>query len=117
MVITEIFASAAISRMLTLSRYALNAEQEHEKHRGTDDTPELEKLLATVRLVRTLREPALPDPGYPKRIAKSVAGNIQKNNPISIHQPAKPNLNLVTRSMKWWLGVLVASGYYRLLRH
>ena len=69
---------------------ALNAEHEPEKHRGTADTAELEKLLATVRLVRTLREPALPDPGYPQRLAKAVSGKIQKNNLTSPHQPVEP---------------------------
>lgn len=40
----------------------------------------IEKLLATVRLVRGLREPALPDSGYPQRLAKAIADKIQKNN-------------------------------------
>ena len=52
---------------------ALNAEQEPEKHYGPADSPELEKTLAAVRLVRTLREPALPDPGYPQRLSQRVA--------------------------------------------
>lgn len=59
---------------------ALNAEQEPEKHRGAADTPELAKLLATARSVRTLREPALPEPGYPQRLAKAVASNL--NQPV-----------------------------------
>jgi len=67
-----------------LSEYIdeLNAEQEPEKHRGAADTPELEKLLTTVRAVRSLREPELPDPGYPQRLAKAAAQ--------SLHQPAAP---------------------------
>ncbi|OPX91732.1 MAG: hypothetical protein A4E52_00378 [Pelotomaculum sp. PtaB.Bin013] len=62
-----------------LSEYidALNAEHEPEKHQGIADTPEMEKLLATIRLVRTLREPALPDPGYPQRLALSVASTLR----------------------------------------
>ncbi len=59
----------------------LNEEREPEKHRGAADTTELEKLLATVRLVRALREPALPDPGYPQRLTNAVADQIQRNNP------------------------------------
>ena len=43
---------------------ALNNEQKSEII-GTTDDQELEKLMATVRLVRTLREPALPEEGYP----------------------------------------------------
>lgn len=70
---------------------ALNAEQEPEKYRRTADTPQLEELLATVRLVRTLREPALPAPGYPQRLAKAVAGKIQKNNITSPRLAVKSN--------------------------
>lgn len=70
---------------------ALNAELEPEKNQGTADTPELEKLLATVRLVRTIREPALPDPGYPQRLAKTIAGKIQKNKLTSLHRPVEPD--------------------------
>ena len=67
---------------------ALNAEHEPEKHQGTADTPELEKLLATVRMVRSLREPALPEPGYPQRLAKAVASGLNqplgsKSKPVS----------------------------------
>ncbi|MEW6697351.1 MAG: LolA family protein [Bacillota bacterium] len=70
---------------------ALNAEQEPEKHQGTADTQELGKLLATARLVRTLREPALPDSGYPQRLAKAVATQIQENNLITHQQPVGTN--------------------------
>lgn len=56
----------------------LNAEREPEKRRGTADNPELAKLLATARLVRTLKEPALPDSGYPQRLAKAVAGRLRR---------------------------------------
>jgi len=56
---------------------ALNAEQEPEKHYGPADSAELEKTLAAARLVRTLREPALPDPGYPQRLSQRVAERIK----------------------------------------
>lgn len=58
----------------------LNAERKPEKNQGTAETPELEQLKAAVRLVRTLREPAMPEPGYPQRLAKAVSGELQKNN-------------------------------------
>ncbi|GBF32797.1 hypothetical protein DCCM_0993 [Desulfocucumis palustris] len=70
---------------------ALNAEKEPEKHQGTAGTPELEKLLATVRLVRTLKEPAMPSPGYPQRLAAALADKIQKNNTTGFRQPVEPN--------------------------
>ena len=52
---------------------ALNAEQEPEEHYGPADSPELEKTLAAARLVRTLKEPALPSPDFPKRLSQEVA--------------------------------------------
>lgn len=63
-----------------LSSYidALNAEQEPEKHQGAAGDPELEKLLATVRRVRTLKEPALPESGYPQRLAETVAASLKR---------------------------------------
>ncbi len=57
----------------------LNAEREPEKHQGVADTPELENLLSTARIVRTLREPAMPAPGYPERLAQAVAHKIPKS--------------------------------------
>lgn len=67
---------------------ALNVERDPEKHRGSADTPELAKLLAAVRLVRSLREPVLPDPGYPQRLSQAVSGNIKKHNPANLPQVA-----------------------------
>ncbi|HWQ73377.1 MAG TPA: sigma-E factor regulatory protein RseB domain-containing protein [Desulfitobacteriaceae bacterium] len=57
---------------------ALNDEHEPEKQLGVADTPELVKLLATARMVRTLREPALPSSGYPERLAETVTNKIQQ---------------------------------------
>jgi outer membrane lipoprotein-sorting protein len=62
---------------------ALNAEQEPEEHYGPADTPELEKTLAAARLVRTLKEPALPSPDFPKSLSQEVADQIQnKEKPL-----------------------------------
>ena len=70
---------------------ALNAEQQPEKYQGIDETPEMKKLLATVRLVRTLREPALPAPGFPQRIAKAIARKTQRNNSTNQCQTVELN--------------------------
>jgi hypothetical protein len=43
---------------------ALNNEQESEVLQTNNDR-ELAKLMATARLVRTLREPAMPEEGTP----------------------------------------------------
>lgn len=74
-----------------LSAYidALNAEKQPKEHLATDD-PEMEKLMATVRLVRTLKEPALPDAEFPQRLAKTVADSLQAPQaPAKSNNPAK----------------------------
>ncbi|MDD4754113.1 MAG: sigma-E factor regulatory protein RseB domain-containing protein [Desulfitobacteriaceae bacterium] len=58
----------------------LNADKEPEKQHGVADNPDLEKLLATARLVRTLKEPAMPDSGYPQRLVKSLKYKTQQKN-------------------------------------
>jgi len=83
---------------------ALNAEQEPEKHRGAADTTELEKLLAAVRLLRTLREPALPDPGYPKRLTNAVADQIRKNKSAGLYRPFEKNSKPAGRISKMAAG-------------
>jgi outer membrane lipoprotein-sorting protein len=67
---------------------ALNNEQESEVLQTNNDR-ELAKLMATARLVRTLREPAMPEEGYPRRLAQAVAGKIQKEKQDSPRQPVK----------------------------
>lgn len=63
-----------------LSNYidALNSERKPEEHRESISDPELGKIMAAVGLVRTLREPVYPDPGYPERLAETVAVKISK---------------------------------------
>lgn len=60
-----------------LSEYidSLNAEKKPKEHQQGTASPELEKLMSTVRQVKSLKEPAMPDAGYPKKIAKAVSGS------------------------------------------
>ena len=67
---------------------ALNNEHEPE-FAVTDSDEELEKLQETVRLVRTLKEPVLPDDDYPKRLAKTVASKIQRGKETGLGKPTK----------------------------
>ncbi|NLY44126.1 MAG: hypothetical protein GX066_09230 [Clostridiaceae bacterium] len=60
---------------------ALNEEQEPEKKFGTVDDEEIEKLLKTARLLRSLKEAEMPDQGYPQRLAKAIYGEVYKNDP------------------------------------
>jgi Negative regulator of sigma E activity len=61
---------------LKLSKYidTLNAEKKPVEHVNSMDSPELEKLYGTVRQVRSLKEPSLPDSDFPKRMAHAVVG-------------------------------------------
>lgn len=75
---------------------ALNSGRE-PKVGAMDNHQELEKLIETVQLVRTLKEPALPDEDYPKRLAKAVAGEIQKEKPPSQKKTAKSHSKSIKR--------------------
>ncbi|MDD4238705.1 MAG: sigma-E factor regulatory protein RseB domain-containing protein [Desulfotomaculaceae bacterium] len=80
---------------------ALNAENNPEKHQDTADTPELEKLLASVRLVRTLRDPVFPEPGYPQELAKAVASSLSRSAE-SNSKPGWKNKRVAGRSRRKW---------------
>ncbi|MGI6778903.1 MAG: LolA family protein [Acetivibrionales bacterium] len=54
----------------------LNAEQKPEEHEYSTGSPELTELFETVRLVRSLKEPVLPNDNYPKEIAQKVASQL-----------------------------------------
>lgn len=55
----------------------LNDGQKPAEHDHSINTPEMEKLMDTVRLIRRMKEPDLPDAGYSKRLAKNVANQLQ----------------------------------------
>lgn len=87
-----------------LSAYidALNCGQEPAIDFTCDQ--ELKELLAAARLVRTLREPALPEKGYPQRLAQAVADKIQRERQGAVERPVKP----VPKSRKGILPSLAA---------
>jgi len=55
----------------------LNTEKRPEEHESKKITQELEELYDTVRLVRSLKEPAMPEDGYSKRLAGDVAEGLK----------------------------------------
>lgn len=61
-----------------LSNYIdkLNRERKPKEHENSANSLELEKCFDTVRLVRSLKEPVLPDTEYPKKLAKAVADSL-----------------------------------------
>lgn len=91
-----------------LSEYidALNAERQPEM--DDEDSAELEKLYATVRLVRSLKEPGLPDSGYSRQLAEDVAAGVSYS--IGAEKETKRK---TTRSRRPWLfapGAAIAAG-------
>lgn len=78
-----------------LSHYIdmLNAEHKPKEKENAPDTQELEKLYDVVRLVRTLKEPTLPDAHYPDRLAKDIAGKLNKDR------------NIRSRKKPWFIGI------------
>jgi outer membrane lipoprotein-sorting protein len=79
---------------------ALNEEHNPEKHLGSPDNPELARLLATARLVRSLKELALPDPGYPQRLAEAVSGSINSRDPADLPTKAASEQKLGEQTRK-----------------
>jgi len=75
---------------------ALNNEHEPEIT-ATDKEPELEKLQETVRRIRTLKEPAMPDEAYPRRLAQAVADKIQKGKQADLNKSHKSALKSIKR--------------------
>jgi len=82
-----------------LSEYIdiLNSEKKPREHDNSSDSAELEKLFGTVRLVRSLKEPALPPADYPKKMARNVASMLQKK--------AAKGTKSKNPSFKWSTGI------------
>jgi|GEM_PF-148523 len=59
----------------------LNSEKKPREHELADNSTEMEKLMETVRQVRSLREPVLPQNGYVKSLAEKVASGFKSGIP------------------------------------
>ncbi|MES0857575.1 hypothetical protein ABS784_15375 [Geobacillus sp. G4] len=57
----------------------LNAEKKPKDHEHLGADPELQKLFHTVRLVRSLREPAMPERDFPAKLVRVVTGSTSAN--------------------------------------
>ncbi len=55
----------------------LNSEKKPGEHEQADNSPEMEMLMETVRQVRSLREPALPQKSYVKSLAEKVSASLK----------------------------------------
>lgn len=67
-----------------LSKYidSLNAERKPVEHGDAAESPGLARLNGTVRLIRSIREPAMPDTDYPKKLARAAAGQLSRKAPV-----------------------------------
>lgn len=54
---------------------SLNAEKRPKEHGQEDISPELSELMETVRRVKSLKEPVMPDAGFSRRVAHAAAKN------------------------------------------
>jgi outer membrane lipoprotein-sorting protein len=91
---------------------ALNEERDPERNLGFPDTLELARLLATARLVRSLRKLVLPGPDYPQRLAEAVSGSINSRDPVDLPTKAASEQKLREQTHKkasWWRRRLVLS--------
>ena len=64
---------------------ALNAERAPAVH--PDDDPELLDLIDTARIVRRLREPAVPDDDFPERLAAGLAAELRSSSADPVFSP------------------------------
>lgn len=67
-----------IDKEMKLSEYIdkLNAEKKPKEHENPTGSPELERLMASVRKVRTLKESSLPDDDFPRKLAYRIASKL-----------------------------------------
>lgn len=66
-----------------LSSYidSLNDEKKPKAHKNFNESPEIEKLMDTVRKVRSLKEPVFPEGDYSKKLAGKVLGQLSDKKP------------------------------------
>ena len=67
----------------------LNIEQQPLEHENMHSSRRFKMLSKTVRLVRTLKEPTLPEDGFPKRLAASIAAHGSKASEVCSKQEEK----------------------------
>ncbi|MED3717976.1 sigma-E factor regulatory protein RseB domain-containing protein [Geobacillus thermodenitrificans] len=59
----------------------LNAEKKPKEHEHSAADPELQELFHTVRLVRSLREPAMPERNFPAKLVRTVTDQLVPTKP------------------------------------
>ncbi|KPU44776.1 hypothetical protein OXPF_18620 [Oxobacter pfennigii] len=57
----------------------LNAENKPKEHEEDVESPEMEKLYNTVRLIKTLKEPVMPEKSYTEKLVHNVSKQISQS--------------------------------------
>lgn len=97
-----------------LSEYidTLNAEKKPREHEELADSPELEELFHTVRMVRSLKEPTLPEKDFQARLTSAVTDslpNINNSKDISEKVSADSSKKVYgKRSKRGWMAVFAS---------
>jgi outer membrane lipoprotein-sorting protein len=60
----------------------LNEEKKPQAHGNHTETSEMEELMNTVRKIRSLKEPTLPEADYPEKLAESVAKQLSAKSTV-----------------------------------
>jgi len=78
-----------------LSEYIdqLNREKKPRAHVKGEPAAELENLLETVRMVKSLKNPAMPDAGFPERLKRHVARRLDMKRPMKKRRAAVLSLS------------------------
>lgn len=76
----------------------LNAEKKPRQHGQVNSSAELKSIFDTVRLVRSIKEPALPNGDYSKKLVQAVIDRLSKKNTV------KKNVKRV-----WLIGAAAAA--------
>ena len=61
---------------------SLNEEKKPKIHEGFNESLEMEKLMDTVRKVRSLKEPVFPEGDFSKKIGENVTEQLWKKRPV-----------------------------------
>ena len=77
-----------------LSNYIdrLNEERKPDEHGSEIETKEMEELFKTIRMVKNLKEPSLPEKGYDKKLAQAINNKLNNNSSIKSRK-------------KWFIGL------------
>ena len=101
---------------------SLNEGKKPQEDERSAESEELRTLYRTVRLVRSLREPSMPDAGFPQRLAHAVIEEAQNGKSTdegdfaaALPSPPRKRQPSGTRRWRWVIGTATAAALLALL--